>query len=342
MAYFSAGPQGGQSILAPSYNKYTYKTTVTTAQLNTNSTNFIRRVTGPQRITFKYKTGMAVEPTWSFSVKGGTNTGGIDVEPMFPNTLGPYNQGVQFVIDDDPPRGCTAKTQPKPTGTTRTNVFRITESVTGNNFIIDVAMSPINGIDSTVTLTGSQVSANDIEITTTFYRGPPNMGSSGTRSSFGAPDYKVVHLLTSLPSVTHVNPLDAGTPVPFKRYNGYQTIVFTDTTTGGYFSFEIDCGIIAQANGYLGLSSSLNNARLVSAPEGCTVENTEISTDISRTLTRQIQFKVTSGFDGRQYYITFYPGMYVQTPPTIQLIAGAAFVENNVTVDVIYRRFTTI
>ena len=335
---YGFGTQGGQALNAPSYRKYQYKTIFTSATLNTNTPQTYPRVTGQQRIFMKYLTY-----TWSFAIDGGSNTVAPEVMPMFPNTSLTYNPSIDYLVDRDPPRGATVQVLPIPTGTTRINVFRVTETVTGSNFTFDLAYSPFaSKVDPTVTLLAPQILAGDLEIDVVFFRSTPDLRSSGRLIAFGAPSYRVHDFLTPFLSTGVTNPLDTFTPLPFHRSNGQQEIVVSNTTTGAYFSFEIDYGIIGQAGGYLGLTSPTANALPTSPPENATIMSVPISETNDAALAHVSRYRVTAN-DGRVYMFTFDPDGYRQIPPTIQLVnPGPPFGAENIELHIYYKYFYTI
>jgi hypothetical protein len=342
MATYGGGfVQGGNSLLNPKYTTYTDVINFTSGNLNTNLGLTFRRVCGPQMIIMKYRNGAPIEPTWAFSIRGGSNAASSEVLPMFPNTIKNYSNVINYVPDETPSRGCVLSVLPQPTNTTRIDVFRVIESVTGANFQFIFAWSPFGGtVPPIITLPAPQIALFNIEMTLIYYRTPPDITTSGIASSFGAPEYFTESFQTPFLSVAGVNPLDAGTPLPFRRYNGQQRIVFLNTTTSFYFAFEIAYGIIEQGNGYFGYTSPTTNAVLVenSIPENCTITNTGIR---SPSLVSVLQYTVVA-LDGRTYLFTFDPNPYTQTQPTIRLIAGLPFGVENVTIQNFHLYFGSV
>lgn len=339
MATYGGGlVQGGNAIQNIKYDPNTYLFNMSSIALNTGAPIEFNRVTGPQTFIMRYKNGAPIEPTWEFSIRGGMNSTSSSVLPIYSNTATNYGV-VDYVPDDIPPRGCTIQVLPKPTNTTRVDIFQITENVTGLNMTFIIAMCPSSPVRPTITLPAPQIIPFGIEMATIFYRLNPGFSSMGINSSYGAPDYETYVLETDFISDGGINPIDAA-PGTFRRYNGQQTIVLTNLDTGVYFSFDIDYGIIRQGNSYIGFINSTTNPVLVqnSNPQNCTVVNTGLN---HKAMIKFLQYTVTA-LDGRSYLFTFYPNAYTQQPPTIQKIGGPDLGIESVSVDVYYRTFYTV
>ena len=110
MAVYSSGTQGGKGLLSPKYDRYVSNKIFTDTTLNAYTECYFKRVTGPQRITLTYKDGSASEPSWSFSIKGGSNILCNQVLPLYGND--DDYQVPNFVLDSqDPPERCTVTNQ---------------------------------------------------------------------------------------------------------------------------------------------------------------------------------------------------------------------------------------
>ena len=178
----------------------------------------------------------------------------------------------------------------------------------------------------------TQISLNNY-----FYRTPPNLRTGGIPRSFGAPSYIEVGYPTVFSGTP--NPLDAGNPLPFYRYNGIQDIVVTNITTGFYFSFSIDYGVLGQAGSYIGLVAPNANPRLrENPPQNCSVTSLTGGTSILSPSS----YLISSPGDGRSYEFLFNPYPYNQEPPLIRLVAGPVFNNEVVQVSVVIRKFSTI
>ncbi|HMP28238.1 MAG TPA: hypothetical protein PKD85_01475, partial [Saprospiraceae bacterium] len=316
-------------------NRYTVSFSV--AQLNTNIGIPFNRVTGPQTFIMRYENGIVPTPTWEFSIRGGSNATSGDGLPIYANTA--TNYGVNdYVPDNSAPKGCTISVLPKPTNTTRINIFEIVENVTGLNLTFQLSMSPFAPVPPLLTFPAPQVALFGISMTTLFYRTVPGFTTSGLPSSFGAPDYNIE--LFDTPFISGgVNPLDAGIALPFRRFSRQQTITVRNTTTGFYFAFEIDYGIINQGNGYIGYISPTINALLVpdAVPQNCTITNTGLQ---QPGIVKVLEYTVVA-LDGRTYVFTFNPNPYTQTNPTIRLV-GPVLGAESVVVESTYLQFRSI
>jgi hypothetical protein len=339
MATYGGGTvQGGNSFKNVKFTPNRYTAAFSVAQLNTNLGIPFNKVTGPQTFIMRYENGGPIAPTWEFSIRGGSNTTSGDGLPIYQNTI--TNYGVNdYVPDPSPPRGCTVTVLPKPTNSTRINIFQIVENVTGLGLIFHLALAPFAPVQPLLIFPAPQVALFGISMTTIFYRTTPGFTTSGIPSSFGAPDYDIESFTTPFTSGGGVNPLDASNPLPFRRFSRQQTIMVTNTTTGFYFSFDIDYGIINQGNGYIGYINPTVNALLVphSIPQNCTVTNTGAP---QAGVVKILQYTVVA-LDGRTYIFTFDPNTYTQTSPTIRLV-GPALAADSVTVENIYLRFYTV
>lgn len=330
--------QGGYALISPSYNKNVLLKVIS---LGLTTPQKFPRVCGPHRIFMTWNSF-----TWSFAITGGTNRITSDVLPMFPrpsNDL--YNVPNNFQINDQdvPPCGCTIYTVlPYPQNTTLINVFRVTENLTGNNFSFVVAYCPFTGIDSTITYDGAPQIPNTVDMKIVSYRvASNNHRAIGYHISFGAPNYIVRSFQTKFIPNAGVNPLDANTPLDFERISGQQTVVFKNTTTGFYFSFDVDYGIIGQAHGYLGLVSPTANATLASMDiTNATLVSITHQGDVNAVI-QVMQFTFDAN-DGRRYVFTFDPVGYNQIPPTIQLVSPGALGAEDATVTVYTRYFHSI
>ena len=337
MSYYAAGTQGGQSILSPSYEVKSNVTSFTVGNLNSNNALPFPRVTGHQTFYIKYQNAGLIQPICSFSIKGGTNQECAQTKQN--------SENFRYILADPPPVGCEVIQQDiniHTPNTVYTSRFLV-GNITGTDFIILIELSPTTGVDSMFTLTSSGGTTDyPLQITTVYYRTPPNLRTFGSPSSFGAPEIIIRKQVTTFTPDGGVNPLDTFMPLPFNRFNGQQTIkVMQNGVSYNFFQFDIDQGIIGQAGGYLGLSSPLGNARqVVSNPINCTVTNVPIATT-GEAIAHEIQFFVTCG--ERNYYFTFYPNPYTQTPPTIQLRSDSTIWGNIVVVlEVWTRKFLTV
>jgi hypothetical protein len=138
-------------------------------------------------------------------------------------------------------------------------------------------------------------------------------------------------------SVAGVNPLDANVALPFKRYNGQQDIIITDTATGRFIIVEVDYGVISDGGGYKGVVSPTSGCTILSTI-GCTA----VGTGVTNSLQHPTTVTVTDPATTRVYAMVFDPhvaGVGDSPPPTIRLVSGPAFGAANVDVSVQYRRF---
>jgi hypothetical protein len=345
MSTFASGVQGGQALFSARYKRLSYTAILPVADLNAGTPITFPRVVGPQTIYMRYKTGAVNEPTWSFSLKGGTNTTASEVLPIFPNPALVYDGTIQYRVDaTPPPRGAIIQTLPPPPiteNTVRVNIFRVLELMSGLGLTFDLAFAPFASVDPMVTLL-IPAAAFDIEVEVVFFRTHPNLRNFGSASSFGAPIFLTREYVTNFPSQAGVNPLDDMALHEFKRYNGQQDITLTDLTTGYYFSFEIDYGIISQGGGYIGLTSPTANGALVEFPSvNCTVQNVFVNVSNQNAIARIVNFLVSST-DGRQYIFTVYADEYIQQPPTIRMVSPTPFGADDVEVRVTYRIFVAV
>jgi hypothetical protein len=136
------------------------------------------------------------------------------------------------------------------------------------------------------------------------------------------------------------NPIDAHTPLPFKRYNGQQDIIITDTSTGQFILVEVDYGVISDGGGYKGVISPTANCTILSTI-GCTAVGTSTTAALEHTTTVTVTDPVTT----RVYELFLDPWVTGKTdsaPPTIRLVSGPLFATTNMEVLVQYRRFTYV
>jgi hypothetical protein len=232
-----------------------------------------------------------------------------------------YQQSLNYSVDKEIPRGCTVNTLPVPTnGSTRINIFSVTETVTGSNFNFQIAYCPFFTIDSTVTLVSPQALLGNLTILTAYYRGVSDIGNTGTPVALSVPHYNNRSFVQNFPSNGVTNVLDANTPLTFPRVNGLFAVIVTYGTS--YFSFEVDAGIMRQDQAYIGLISPLYNAKLEGIPENCTVQNILLTPGVNNAVEKYVEFQVTD-LSGRNYIFTFDPDPYKQILPTIQLVSGS-------------------
>ena len=199
-----------------------------------------------------------------------------------------------------------------------------------------------NSVSATIVTTQPSPITTDIEMQIKFYRGVPYMREAGIPVSFGPPDYYERVFTTLFPGGP--NPLDLFAALPFSRFPGQQDIVVTNLTTGFYFSFSVDYGILGQAGGYLGLPAPNADAKILSGPENCTIDPIPVPID-QQILQQTLGFLVITPTDpqgARAYTFVFAPAPYTQTPPTIQLINNFPFGVDSVEVKVVTRQFRTI
>lgn len=338
----SHGSEGGQAIIAPTYKKLVNKLSLTLAP---GVPQTFPRICGPHRIVMTFTPLVGLPSSWTFALTGGSNQTATEVLPMFPRKSDDlYNQVINYRINgnDLPPFGCTITTLPIPPASemsSRINIFQVDETVTGSNFSFKLAYCPFSGIDPTITSTA----AVTIEMKVLYYRVfGDRYRAFGYLESRGAPVYIVKNFPTLFNSMAGVNPLDAFTPLPFKRISGTQTILVANTTTGFYFLFDVDYSVFSQSPGYLGYISPTANA----LPASSDVENaTLVSVGSQNDAGAQIQVIdfILAATDGRSYRFRFDPHGYNQTPPTIQLLApGPVLGAENLVVNVFVRYFQTI
>jgi len=331
--------QGGKALIAPSAVKYVDRKQIS---LGVTTPQKFSRVVGPQRIIMTWGTY-----SWAFSLTGGSNTTQSQTLPMFPRPRDDvYNATIDFRINgaDLFPFNCTIITiLPIPQNTTLINVFQVTETVTGNNFTFLLAYCPTAGIDSTITYLGAPQVPNFVDMKIVYYRAKLSDSRAFTYPlSYGPPSYYVSNSPTTFAPVVGVNPLDAFTPLQFQRMSGEQTILVSNTTTGFYFAFDVDYGIIGQARGYLGWVNPTANASLAAID----VVNATIL-DISspgdpNAVIQVIQFVVAAD-DGRTYVFTFDPSGSTQVPPTIMLDSpGPVIGAETIVVNVFVRHFQIV
>lgn len=340
MSRIGSGVQGGTAIVAPSYHKYVTQSTLT---FTPGVPQTFGRVTGPHRIIMTFSPRVGYSVAWSFALTGGTNAVSPDVLPMFPRDPQKlYNPTINYRIngDDLPSYGCSIlalPVPPKSAMTTRVNVFEVTETVTGLGLVFTIAECPYAGVEPTVACNSNVT----VDMKVISYRAcASNSRAIGWLESRGAPFYVVRNFPTLFISSGITNPLDSHTPLPFKRISGQQTILVSDTS-GFYFSFDVDYGIIGQGNGYIGSINSRANASLASKDiENATLVSINSPSDPGAVIKME-QFTITAG-DGRTYIFTFDPNGDVQVQPTIQLLAGPPLGPDSLTVNVFVRFFQTL
>lgn len=346
MASLSSGPQGGQGISSPSFIPYSITKLYTQAQLAAGICYF-PRVMGPQKISMILKDGLYTY-TWTFSIKGGSNSPQSGALVMFPNTAPTYNPSINYGTDPEglPTMGCSLVVTQAPTGTktTRINTFLITENLSGSNYQFKLSMCPFYGIDSSIEVVGTLPPVGStLTMITEFYRSTPDLRTSGVLLSFSAPSYSVKAFETDIAPISGSSPLDS-LIIPFVRFPGQQTIMVVNYNTGYYFSFDVDYGIISQAGGYLGYRSPTPNAKVVqgSIAYGCTISTS--STADPNAIQRPIYIDATTDASDftRTYRFTFYPFPANPQEPTIQLISGALIGNEEIGVRVYCTYFNTI
>lgn len=174
-----------------------------------------------------------------------------------------------------------------------------------------------------------------------YYRGVPYMREAGIPVAFTAPQYWERNYITNFTSVAGVNPLDALAPLPFSRFPGQQDIVLT-LSSGFYFQFSIDYGILGQAGGYVGLIAPNANAILCGLPpQNCIV--TPVSPGFTQTQ-QALTFLVedTNAPNVRTYAFTFYPNPNIPSKPTVTLVGGPDLAALDAELKVVTRHFKTI
>lgn len=334
-SYGAGGTQGGKALGSPLYDILSYSTIIGPDLFTPGSAFEFQRVTGPQKIVMTV-IAAGQSASWTFYIKGGSNASSCQVLPLVGGT---YPGTINYVPDSFPPRGCIVATEPQPVGTTRINVFRVTELVTGGNLEFLLAWSPFCSVPPIINLVSGlpPPGFQQLEMDIFFYRTPPNMRMSGTKSSFGAPEY----VYKSFDTLIQVPEINSGAEIPFRRYNGQQEIVVTDVVTGTYFSFEMDFGIIGQANGYIGFVSPTGNAvqpRSQLPTKNCTIEN--LASNTPHSVIQIESYKVTDSF-GRVFIFTFDPNPYTQIPPTIKLESGPPLA-NGILVQSVFVKFDSL
>jgi hypothetical protein len=347
--YGGSGPQGGKSLLLPEYTIQSYNSQITAASLNTNLPIEFPRVTGHQEIILQFMPAVPgpVIPTCSFFIKGGSNTEQTTGLPMFPNTQKVYNQTITYMPAESS-KSCILETLPQPKNTTRINVFRLTELVTGNGYIFEIAFSPFTRLRPTITFVAGQPPfiQDRISLTNFFYRGNSNMTASGIPISFGAPNYYNRVFNTNLISSGGVNPLDNNLRHPFKRVNGIQDITVKISSTGFTFSFPIDYGIITQANGYIGFVSPTTRAKIPRvAGSGAKVQNCileEIGTQLPVNGRSVFSISTPTDPDGARVYEFIFDPNPNQVEPTIRLLSGPLLGASNVNINITTRYFSSV
>lgn len=322
MATYGAGTQGGQALENPKYENYVHQKTFPLGTFAPGVPLTLDRVTGHQKITIKYG-NLDSSPSWTFYIKGGSNTTQSEVLPMFPNMSPVYNQSINYV-PAEAPQGCTVEVLPIPSNSTRINRFRVTSLFTF--FVFDFAWSPFCSVPPTITFPPAPVNpaplADDVTVTIVFFRTPPNMRTAGIPISFGSPDYQNRDYVTNF--VGGPNPLDDMLPHNFRRFNGQQQIVVTNLANNFFFSFGVDYGINGQAGGYLGLVNPNANARPTNLP----TQNCSIIFDYDLTITVPGVGGVASGtYQGfippANLILESAPGGSVVVPPLQVAAAGA-------------------
>ncbi len=366
MSRFAIGPQGGQALQSPTYKIYRYSGVYSSAEL-ADGPVLLKRVTGQQRLT-GILTIAGVAYTFSFALTGGTNRPVTNALPMFPNTETVYNHQINYRPDaqNTPPLGCTVVTQPIPSpglgpGTSRINIFNVTESVTGSGYVLRFSMCPFLNIDTTIEVVTTGPDAGPaipegatLVVYSEFFRVTPDLRTEGKLISSMTPNYTTRVFTTSIPAVDGASPLDTpGTKINFRRYAGQQTIVFS-SSSGYYFSLEVDYGIIGQANGYIGWTANPSaNGGIVPtgkgipnpSPAGTAVANAIISSANSNSNAHVVKLEITSPASdggGRVYVIQLSPYAYTAIPPTISLKSGAPLGDVDVTMKVYARYFNYV
>jgi len=346
MATYGSGfAQGGNALIAPSYRKYIYRKTIS---LDTNEPQTFPRVVGPQRIVMSWAQPPGPPKTWSFAITGGSNSVESSVLPMFPRPSGDvYNQVINYRVNgqDIPSFGCIVLGLPIPPAsesTSRINRFQVVETVIVLGLAFLFAWCPFSEVDPTVTYLGDPLDPNVVEMKIISYRATAANNRVNTLPvSRGAPFYFVRKFPTIFNSVAGVNPLDALTALPFQRVSGQQTIVVS-LSSGFYFLFDVDYGIISQGGGYLGYTyNPTPNAVLATKDvENATILSIDSPNNINAQQ-RDIYFTVAAT-DGRTYIFIFDPSGNNQVPPTIQLSAGPPLAAEDLVVNVLVRYFEVI
>ena len=330
MSILASGQSSCKGILAMQYR--TQEINIDIVPLNGTPLLF-KRVVGQHRIFMSYGSF-----TWSFSLRGGTNSTCSQVMPMYPSSgKNTYDPNINYALDQESPRGCIVNVEPIPQNTTRINVFTVKETLTGSDLEFIFSYSPFTSIDSTV-------------VCKTPIEGTLNMKIVYHRStqknfdipvSFGAPYYITRDFYKLFESDGFSNPLDANIPLSFKRYNGQQNIVVENLNTGFYFSFYIDVGVARNALGYIGATTdpALNCITMLPSSENCTIEILPTPSPVAAA--HQVKLRVSTPADyNRVYIFSFLPDTYSQSPPTIQLESGDKFVDENIVVHLYARYFT--
>lgn len=337
MARLGCGPDGGRAKISPTFTSVKTSTAFTAAQVNTGLPLEFSRKQGHHRVYIKYFTNSDPGPgtpfIWSFALSGGTNRVVSSLND---------NRAIDFrIASNDPPRGCSIVRIPAVGNTTRINQFRVIETVTGNALTFVFAYCPYFGITSTITYTsGPVLSGNGIIVETVAYRLVSEFRATGMDIAFGAPSYSIDQYATNFTSVLGVNPLDAGTPLPFSWVTGQSDVVVQNTTNPGqgfFFSFTVSYGIQGQAAGYP-YGGPTTNAELEDNPENATLTSSLVLSP--GCITTPIKFTFTTlAPDSRVYAFIFYPD---GGAPTIQLVSGAPLGANNIQVSVYKPCFETV
>ncbi len=340
---YAVGPQGGRSLSSPTYQIYKYTRTYTPTTLINGE---FPRVTGQQRISIILTYG-GFDYTFCFSISGGTNQQVTNCLPMFPNTAPTYDQSINYVPDgkDIAPVGCTVEMHPVPIdkSVSRINIFNVTESTTGSNYVFQLSVCPFFNIPTIINSIGPALDSDTIiTVTVEFFRVNPDLRTNGVFISRMTPSYRTVAFIADIEPVDSVNPLDSGDSVPFVRFNGQQTIIVTNETTGFYFMLDVDYGIVGQGNGYLGYLDPSENCKSVYKSVNCTLESVFTSFGDSYSITKTMRLRITTSSaddGGHVYEMSFSPYAYTKLSPTIKLVSGNAIGDSIVSVQVNGRYF---
>ena len=340
--YGGPGVQGGTSLQNPKYDTYVTTTVLTSIVLGSGVPQPFPRITGHQKIVLQFSNA-PIPITCSFSVTGGSNSSQQNGVPMFPNPKFVYNPSINFVPTENQ-LGCSVafSQAPKTSKSTRVNLFSVTETVTGNNWQFNIAMSPFANVPNLITFPLPQAIplTGTVTIVVYSYRGIPYMRETGIPVAFNAPEYSEREFVTTFPGGP--NPLDIpGVTLPFYRFGGQQDIVFI--IPGFFFQFSIDYGILGQAGGYIGLVGPNANPILSNPPpQNCIV--TPVSVPGSQMTQQPFSFLVedTNTGNERTYAFTFYPNPTIGQKPTISLVGGPDLGVLDSTLKIVTRHFTTI
>jgi hypothetical protein len=349
MAVYAIGPQGGRALATTAYNITKFTKSFTSVDLASKVE--IPRVVGPHRVIVKYNAS-GFTYIWSFGLKGGTNRVTTNALPMFPNPAQVYDQTINYVVNgqDIPPMGCTVETQPisKISTSSRINIFDVTDSMSPDNLVLRFELCPFLHIPTTVGVIGGVVTpGSNMEISILFYRTTPKLKTNGIKMSYMAPDYTTKVWTVPIDSNGTHNPLDdPNTALQFIRFDGQQTIMLVNLTTGYYFSFDIDYGIIGQGGGYIGYVDPSANAALVegSVLENCSISNVNVNYANTNSVSKLIKIVATTNpadGGGRDYIFEFVAMSYRDIKPTIQM-TGTPFGNQNLELRIYTREFSSI